>query len=311
MNNITRWARHPVIVLCTIATLLMVTAHKFRNYIGGQRMDDNSSKARLREISSRLEEISKKIGETQDANGSDKKHGTKFYKWIGIFFTVIVAPLAISFAFTPVGHSLVTYLYPLHDKPTCDNPQWLYRVPPDSKVVSFAFYVTGGHYPHYTTDGDPETAWLQWWPTTALGHGSFNRNYIEWSLDQRYDIKLVCIVNGWPKNEETYTSTLPIRRARIGTSVTTSSACKTTVSFETLNANSLLIERPQGFSFNCKTNNIVLQIISAQKEPRGGYHSSLKVVPYPGPGLRGAPLAGLSEISFYYFPSILPLFVRI
>jgi hypothetical protein len=165
------------------------------------------------------------------------------------------------------------------------------------------------HRPTYTIDGDLGTAWLQPW-----GADVKPSSYIEWAFNQRYDIRLICIVDGWTEDSKTYALTYPIGTAtvyatsldkpapRVGRPVTSLQCPSLKATFQNyLLRNSFVNDayQWQPVGYHCLTNNVVLLIT-------GVAGAAVR----NGPLVWGNPtqlrmLTGLSEVRFYYCPSAL------
>ena len=240
------------------------------------------------------------------------------FGWLGGLISGIVSGALVSFALTPTGHALGVYAFQADPTPNCGNPQWLMQVP-DDQIFANSYYFSPDtlqhydilHIPDYSTDGDLRTSWLQWWPTTNMNHGNHSYNYITWSFPHRYDIRLICIINGWTEDANTYESTLPIGKAVIYSSYLSNSKVQayrlcpiaTAQLKDYINAYTY---QWQGVSFDCAANSITLQIggvARASIKDRAGH---LDRVPEPSPNTNiGVSLVGLSEVRFYYAPAIL------
>jgi hypothetical protein len=252
-------------------------------------------------------------------SGSDTEAGAKVRPWwrlqgclVGLI-TGLITSVAIAFYLTPTGQATLTALRHLVVKPTCANQQWLLQVP-DNEIFANAYYIQSDtipnysvyHRPNYTIDGDLGTAWLQQLPA---GQRS---NWIEWSFNQRYDIRLICVVDGWAEDSRTYARTYPIGTASVYATnpdkaqprsgpLPASPTCPdaTTKFKDYLQPNGFVNDgyQWQSVSFHCLTSNIVLYIDSVSgKSVKNRRHDVW------GPP---QPLTGISEIRFYYCPTIL------
>ncbi len=238
--------------------------------------------------------------------------------WLGGLISGIISGALVSFALTPTGHAFGVYALQADPTPSCGNPQWLMQVPND-QIFANSYYFsldTLQHYgilhvPDYSIDGDLRTSWLQWWPTTNMNHGNQSDNYITWSFPQEYNIRLICIIDGWTEDSNTYESTLPIGKATIYSSyvsnsqVSTYRLCPITIAQLKDYINAYTYQW-QGVSFDCAANSITLQIDSVAGSSMKDRMGHLDMVPEPLSNSNiSAPLVGLSEVRFYYAPSFL------
>jgi hypothetical protein len=234
--------------------------------------------------------------------------------WLVSLITGFIASISIAFYLTPTGQATLTAARHLLAKPTCANQQWLLQVP-DNDIFASAYYINSDsilgystyHLPSYTIDGNVSTAWLQRLPTT--GNTS---SYIEWSFNRRYDIRLICVVDGWAEDSRTYARTYPIgtgtfytanpdgRLLRTGSLQASPSCPRVTAKFKDyLQTRSFVNDayQWQGVSVHCLTGNVVLYIDGVS---RTSFRNRRHVVWGPA-----EPLTGISEIRFYYCPTIL------
>jgi hypothetical protein len=239
------------------------------------------------------------------------------FGWLGGFISGVISGLLVSFILTPTGHAAGVYVANLNSKPSCRNPQWLMQVP-DDQIFSDSYYFSADtlpyygiqHTPDYSVDGDLRTAWLQWWPTTDLNAGDDTKNWITWSFPHSYDVRLICIINGWQADHETNIETLPISRALISSGHASNSEipnyklCPPVASRldDYLHAYTY---QWQPVSFSCNTNSVTLTIESVAASSEAARKKSLDKVPEPLLAKTKRPLAGLSEVRFYYAPAIL------
>jgi hypothetical protein len=149
-------------------------------------------------------------------------------------------------------------------------------------------------------DGAPRSAWLQWWPTTNINRKK-NLDIISWTFARQYDIRLICIVDGWADDKDTYTRTLPIRTATLSSVL---SQCPTVpeniTGIDTYNPTQW-----QELPFSCYAQEVTLRIDTVHW-PAGTARGKLDLVPEPAPHAKiPRPLTGLSEVRFYYSPDML------
>jgi hypothetical protein len=217
----------------------------------------------------------------------------------------IISGLLVSFFITSTGHSAgIRILEFVHFQktPNCNDPGWLLQVP-DDQILANSYYATADtlryhgtlHTADLTVDGNVRTAWLQWWPTDSFGHTSYRRNYITWSLSRRYDVRLVCILNGWTETSHTFDDVEPVKTGSIG--VIDKECNQTPV---------LLKTRTYTYDWNPvrmtfgPTKFLCMQILST--------YPAFSPDCVPGP-LRHErpcrPMTGLSEVRFYYSPAVL------
>jgi hypothetical protein len=193
----------------------------------------------------------------------------------------------------------------LASQPSCTDPGWLLQVP-DDQILANSWYASLDtlshhgtlHTPDLTVDGDVRTAWLQWWPTKGLSSNSFSGNYISWSFAQPYNIRLVCILNGWEDDSWTFNSVEPVKSATMGYSTPRCTGTQVSLSTHTYTYTWNQVK----LSGNHSTRELCLQI-------RRTYPRRAKLLDCaPGPKGHKRPcrtLTGLSEVRFYYSPELL------
>jgi hypothetical protein len=212
-----------------------------------------------------------------------------------ISLIVSVASLVIALLATTSGKSTEAFLLN-SGTPTCSDPNWLVQVP-DNQIAVSAFYVYGAHSSDLTIDGNQNTAWLQWWPTTGFGNNKPQDNYIEWDFSPlKYNLRLICIVDGWNQNIVTFDSIEPIRKASFDLQ---STGCP--VYQKTFNDNGYmggLVAEWQPVKIRCRASQVRLVVDSVYNAV-----SPLCVAPPFGTGTTECrPLTGITEIRFYYSP---------
>jgi hypothetical protein len=284
-------------------------------------MDDEAA-----EESPKAHEPSEPAGLPEDSKTS-RRAGRGCLKdiFVGIL-TGLISGIVVAFYLTPTGQAAVTAVRDgVRDQaePTCSNPQWLLQVP-DNSIFASSYYFQKDNIPSYgvahtpglTVDGNLRTAWLQFWPSPTTKSARDNSDYIEWTFSNRYDIRLICIIDGWTEDNTTYEDTLPIGTAttytsnsnipapHIGNPVVSRQCSRSRQSFsDYLHRKGLEYTFEwQPIPFRCLTNNVVLHIdgVSARSVLfRNGELADSQLGSYR------APLAGLSEIRFYYCPSAL------
>jgi hypothetical protein len=83
--------------------------------------------------------------------------------------------------------------------PSCSDPGWLREVKP---TVSHAQKQVSDEYaPENTLDDDVRTAWMEKW------RGDGGPDFIGWQFARRFNIRLVCIRNGWTRDTAVYNGT--------------------------------------------------------------------------------------------------------
>jgi hypothetical protein len=242
--------------------------------------------------------------------------------WMAGTLTGLISGTLVAFFLSATGQATLAAARSGFSSPTCSNPQGLLQVRND-QIFANAFYVQADSIPSYgeyhspgnTTDGNLETSWLQAWPSLTTTLGKKSSDYIEWSFSQPRNVRLICIVDGWTENSITYTRTLPIGTATVYVtnseipprqgSPQPSGMCS---SHRSRFKDYLGRKGQMGFAyqwqavkFRCVTDNIVLHIDNVSKA------SMLKRSNLALQQLDGhmSPLAGLSEIRFYYCPAFL------
>lgn len=260
-------------------------------------------------------------GSKDDANQQCAAKRSRF-GWLGGLISGLISGIisgaVVSFALTPTGHAFGVYVFQRDPTPNCSNPQWLMQVP-DDQIFANSYYFSPDtlhyygilHIPDYSIDGDLRTSWLQWWPTTNMNQGNQSDNYITWSFPQKYAIRLICIIDGWTEDSNTYESTLPISKATIYSSYVSNSKVRTYQLCPIIIAHlkdyiNAYTYQWQGVPFDCAANSITLQIDGVAGTSIKDRVGHLDMVPEPSPNSNiSAPLVGLSEVRFYYAPSFL------
>lgn len=215
-------------------------------------------------------------------------HGKGIGNGLGLLIGIL-ASVVISLAFTPTGRSVWSYLTS-NTAPTCSNPGWLLQVP-DNQITAYAYYEYSNHRANLTVDGDRTTAWLQWWPTADFQGNTPQDNRIHWYLPGTYDLRLICIVDGWTQDNPSYTKTEPIRNAAIDLMNKNCHRYKPT-----------FMDNNWGWqpvNVTCKTSDVVLYVRSVWPAAETPYC----VDPPSGMG-DCRPLTGISEVKFYYSPGV-------
>ncbi len=236
----------------------------------------------------------------------------------------LLTSILVSFYFTATGQATLIAITHHLAKPSCNDPQWLLQVS-DNGIFANAYYFQQDtipgyrslHTPNSTIDGDLNTAWLQFWPSPSTHSPNKNSDYIEWTFPQRYDVRLICIVDGWTEDSTTYVATLPIGTAKVYVtnpttaippiglpSISDHCASRTQPFTDYLGKDGSIRDsyQWQGVPFHCNTSNIVLHIMRVSNSSmnyREGHLAQAQLGKYK------APLTGLSEIRFYYCPAML------
>ena len=254
------------------------------------------------------------LGKKLSARREKKRSSAKKQSsgWTAGIVTGLITGALVTFAVTPTGHSAefrVLQVANSAKSPSCTNPGWLLQVP-DDQILANSWYQAMDnvqdyktlHTPDLTVDGNPRSAWLQWWPSRGIHDGPGSGNYITWSFAQSYDIRLVCILNGWDEDIHTFDSAEPVKSATIGNKAPGCSGTQTklTTHSYTYAWNEVKLSHSHPTSFLC------LQITAP-------YHETYKTdklltcapVPQGSKGSLCRVLTGISEIRFYYSPSIL------
>ena len=254
--------------------------------------------------------------------GRGRKAGWRSTLFWGIISGIISGAL-VSFSITATGHSVEIFTASwFYQHPTCDNPGWLLQVP-DTQIFSGSSQYEGDHSPDLTVDGNLRSAWLQWWPKYGLNNGTSRpaNNLIYWSFPQQYDVRLVCIVDGWMQNSTTYKITLPIGSAALSTAIpnhpvgTPNEACKKPIKFngslsQLIHFKDFLSQGAsyewQQFNVDYETQGLALAICGvSQKSVNDREEGQPSLEKFANPENNApSPLVGLSEIRFYYAPYI-------
>lgn len=230
-------------------------------------------------------------------------------------FTGLISGAVVAFYLTPTGQASWIAIRHFSATPSCTNPLWLLQVP-NSEVFASAYYEHLDQIPNYrmlhvasnTIDGDLSTSWLQLWTPVTRHPDLSSSDYIEWSFAQSYRIRLICIVDGWAEDTDTYTGTLPIGTATVYSTEETvpptsgspspSGKCgRPQASFQDYmqqNGRVVFDYQWQPITFDCTTSKVVLHIDDVSQRS-----ISLR------DNLSQPPLTGLSEVKFYYCPYML------
>jgi hypothetical protein len=254
-----------------------------------------------------------------DKDAPEKIKSRRDHPWLIGIATGIISGVMVSFYLSATGQATLTAFRHHFVGPSCSDPQWLLQVP-DNQVSASAYYVQSDTIPRYgeyhradyTIDGDFGTSWLQFWPspTSKLLKGS--SDYIEWTFPQRYNVRLICMVDGWTENNRTYENTFPISAATVYMTTSEipangppspSGTCpsRTPRFKDYLGKNGLISSTVQWqpIKFHCLTADVVLHIDNVSEANR----------PNPPPGVKlygwQKPLTGISEVRFYYCPNFL------
>jgi len=241
--------------------------------------------------------------------------------WLAGIATGLISGVLVAFYLSATGQATVTAIRHGFARPSCSNPQWLLQVP-DTQIFSSAFYEQKDAIPGFadfhvasnSIDGDLSSSWLQFWPSKS-DHQGDSSDYIEWSFAQPYDVRLICVVDGWTEDLTTYMDTLPIGTAKVystdgqppahGSPLPSSGCATEQARFKDYLQKSGEVEftyQWQPVSFHCNTSNIVLHIASVSRTSSAWRGKSLVDSELNG---YQDPLVGLSEVKFYYCPTAL------
>lgn len=228
--------------------------------------------------------------------------------WFSGIVSGVISGTIVTFAITATGHSTgvrLLQMVSLAKPPTCTNPGWLMQVP-DDQILANSWYAAQDNLPYYqtvhtpdlTVDGNVRTAWLQWWPTSGFGPYASSGNYITWSFSQPYDVRLVCILNGWEEDSTTFNSVKPVKYATMGDSAPGCSGTSVMLKYHTYTYTWNTVQ----LSHSHSTRMLCLQI----SRPYRGIQGDLRCAPGPKGHTKSCRmLTGLSEVRFYYSPALL------
>ena len=263
-----------------------------------------------------------------DTNGAKKRDKKRLKSvvsnsWLIGLLTGLISGVVVAFYLSATGQAALTAARHGLTRPSCSDPQWLLQVP-DSDVFASAYYVQYDKIQGYdnfhpassTVDGDLSTPWLQSWPSPTTYSGARDSDYIEWSFAQAYNIKLICVVDGWAADLPTYRDALPIGTATVyvtnkgvppmvGSPRPSDICTSRRASFQDYlhpNGGVTSVYQWQPVYFHCKTSNVVLRIDSVSQRSMTLRNQYLAQSSLGGSQVH---LAGLSEIRFYYCPSAL------
>ena len=138
---------------------------------------------------------------------------------------------------------------------------------------------------------------MQWWPTTDFHNNKPADNYILWNFYPfNYNLRLICIADGWNQDILTYNGVELIRKATIDLG---SNVCPVYV--KKFNNNGFMGGLPaewQQVKVLCKTSQVRLVVDSTYDAA-----NPLCVSPPPHTGITECKLlTGISEVRFYYSP---------
>lgn len=293
------------------AAIIRPFSHGFKVLGGLVATQDSDSGSRSSMPNSRSE------SDPPTARESSHPWRSKFTKlkessWFAGIVTGLITGALVTFSITVTGHSTgirIFQMVHLAGSPSCTDPGWLLQVPDDQILANSWYAATDNvqdyktlHTPDLTVDGNPRSAWLQWWPSSGIDDSPGSGNYITWSFAQSYDIRLVCILNGWEEDSHTFNSAEPVKSATIGDKAPGCSGTqiKFTTHSYTYAWNEVKLSRSHPTGLLC------LQITAPYHETYKT-DEQLKCAPVPQ-GSEGSScrlLTGISEIRFYYSPSML------
>lgn len=220
----------------------------------------------------------------------------------------LISGALVSFSLTPTGQAAKSLISHPTTPPSCSNPEWLLPVP-DSQIFATSFYFapdtlggynTPAHTADLTVDGSENTAWLQWWPTAGFHDANPRYNRIYWGFPVAYNLRLVCIVNGWTESAVTYKGTEPIRKATINFGQAT---CH---HYDKMLSNKGFTHTWQPVKVSCKTRNVYLFVDSTYNAVTfNGAPPDCVLPPLEARTTHCTGLTGISEVRFYYSPEIL------
>jgi hypothetical protein len=256
---------------------------------------------------------SKNESDSPQAAESSHPWRSKFTKlksspWFAGIVTGLITGALVTFSITATGHSTgarILQMVHVAGPPSCTDPGWLLQVP-DDQILANSWYAATDTLEHYgtlhtpdlTVDGNPRSAWLQWWPTNGLSNSASSGDYITWRFAESYDIRLVCILNGWEEDSNTFGSVEPVRYATIGDKAPACSGTSATLTTHTYS----YFWNEAKLSRGHPTAELCLQI-------KGTYPVNMKQLDWvPGPKGHERPyraMTGISEVRFYYSPSVL------
>lgn len=132
----------------------------------------------------------------------------------------LIAPLAVGALLVILSPQISEWL----DEPTCEDPESLRLVDPISASASSIHTDTeqeGGlaHPPELAYDGDLGSGWVE---DDKEGYGK--NEWIEFELPDGADLQMVCIVNGYAKDEDLYRKNGRARQLSVLTDVGTTTA---------------------------------------------------------------------------------------
>jgi hypothetical protein len=133
----------------------------------------------------------------------------KVFAWLGVLLLGgLICAIAIGGLFTgwPADRTWEKVHWSVEHKtltghPTCDDPAWLRRIEID-RANQYYLPDPHDHPVAHTFDDDPATAWWQKWPPAAPGVSR-----VAWTFQDPETVKLVCLIGGWARDTNTYTTT--------------------------------------------------------------------------------------------------------
>ena len=243
--------------------------------------------------------------------------------WVIGIVTGLLSGAIVAFVPTASGQSTLARVSGFLAKPTCDDPRWLVQIP-DSDIFAAAYYEQRDgipdydlyHAPQNTVDGDLRTSWLQLWPSFTTSLGSKSSDYIEWQFPRAYKLRLICVIDGWTEDDITYYRTLPVGTATVYVTNPDSNpprsgspaperGCPVRVQrfadYLAPHEELSYTYQWQPIEFSCRARDVVLHIDTVDAQ-------SIKDRPQLALSeLDGVkrPITGISEIRFYYCPTML------
>ena len=101
------------------------------------------------------------------------------------------------------------------ERPSCERPFWLREVGTREELAwnepyrrHVATHTADGHKDSDTPPG--QEAWVTRFPEPLN-----DKDYIVWTLDESRKLRLMCLRNGWTRNERTYQGIGRLKRVRI------------------------------------------------------------------------------------------------
>lgn len=152
-----------------------------------------------------------------DTPGAGKPAGGSFRRSITVLLDKLGTPILTGVILALFGIALAPRIAERLQKPTCDNPRGLTALeavtahgdslPPDT--FPNKGYVN--YSPSNLVDGNSSTAWVEGLPGLGVGAS------VRLEFGRVYDVRLVCVVNGYAESWDLYSKNSRVRQLEVQT----------------------------------------------------------------------------------------------